>query len=236
MEHQDLNSRYSSRWETHFDMRHNDTKTLRYEEKRKTNPLMRWFLRLAFVFLCLTMPGHTEILDRIVAIVEGHVVTLSDLRQERQIRSQLGEKPVDDDSTLTRELVDNYLIGQQISDYPNIDVTNAEVEADLEKLPSRGAPVAAALREAVRRRIQMQKFFDVKFRQLIRPKEEEVRKYYEEVFLPEASARGLQSIPPLTDPEMAQAIRENVIQENLDHEVEVWLEAIRRRSNIEVFE
>jgi hypothetical protein len=28
----------------------------------------------------------------------------------------------------------------------------------------------------------------------------------------------------------------NIIEEKLDHEVKIWLEAIRRRSNIEIFE
>jgi hypothetical protein len=35
---------------------------------------------------------------------------------------------------------------------------------------------------------------------------------------------------------MATAIRENVIEESVNHELDVWLEAMRRRSNIEVFE
>jgi hypothetical protein len=76
----------------------------------------------------------------------------------------------------------------------------------------------------------------MKFRQAIRPTDEAVRKYYEEIFVPEAKKRGLPSIPPLTDPQMLAAVRQNVIQETLDHEVDVWLEAIRRKSNLEVFQ
>ena len=173
-----------------------------------------------------------EVIDRIIAVVEGHVITLSDLRQERAIRAQVGEKPIDKDSEVAKELVDRYIIERQIADYPNIDVTDAEVNAELDKLK---APPSDVLRDAVRRRIRMQKFLDVKFRQLIRPTDDEIRKYYEEVFVPEARSRGLQSIPPLSDPEMTAAIRENVIEESVNHELDVWLEAMRRRSNIEVF-
>jgi parvulin-like peptidyl-prolyl isomerase len=188
-----------------------------------------------FISLCLVLACDAEVLDRIVAVVEGRIITLSDLRQEREIRAQLGEKPIDDDKALARELVDSYLIERQIADYPNIDVTDAEVEAELKKINARAASVSD-LRDAVRRRIRIQNFFDIKFRQLIRPADDEIRKYYEEVFVPEARARGLQSILPLSDPEMTRAIRENVIQEKLNHEIEVWLEAIRRRSNVEVFD
>jgi hypothetical protein len=187
------------------------------------------------LYFGLALSIRAEVLDRIVAVVEGHIITLSDLRQEREIRAHLGEKPIDGDAMLAKQLVDTYLIDRQIADYPNIEVTDTELDADLKELNVPNTPLND-LRDAVRRRIRTQKFFDLKFRQLIRPTEDGIRNYYEQVFLPEARSRGLQSVPPLTDPEMAEAIRQNVIQEQLDHEVEVWLEAIRRRSNIEVFE
>jgi|SRR5262245_8839928 len=194
------------------------------------------FWPILLVSLSLGPIATAEVIDRVVAVVEGHVITLSDLRQEREIRAQLDEKPIDDDATLAKQLVDNYLIERQIADYPNLDVTDAEVNSDLEKFNSSASRASDALRDAVRQRIRIQKFFDVRFRQMIRPSDDELRKYYDEVFLPEARARGMQSIPPLTDPEMANGIRENVIQESLNHEVEEWLKAIRRRSNVEVFQ
>jgi hypothetical protein len=175
-----------------------------------------------------------EVIDRIVAVVEGHLITMSDLRQERQTRRALGEKPIDDDVALAKDLADTYLIERQTADYPNIDVLNEEIEAELQKL---NVPQASpALREAIKRRIRIQKFFDLKFRDVIRPTDDEIRKYYDEVFVPEARKRGMQPIPPLADPQMTSAIRDNVIQERLDHEVDVWLDAIRRRSNVEILE
>ena len=193
-------------------------------------------LLCVFVSLWFTLSGRAEVIDRVVAVVEGHVITLSDLRQERQIRAQLGEEASDDDAALAKLLVDNFLIERQIADYPNLDVADAEVDSAVEKFNLSASRASDALRNAVRQRIRMQKFFDVRFRQFIRPTDDEIRKYYDEVFLPEARARGMQSIPPLTDPEMAKGIRENVIQESLDHEVDGWLKAIRRRSNVEVFQ
>jgi len=169
-----------------------------------------------------------------VAVVDRHVITLSDLKREREIRSLVGEKPIEDDKALTKQMIENFLINRQIADYPNIDVADAEVAEELKKLNTNDT--SDALREAVKQRIRVQKFFDLKFRQFIRPTESDVRKYYEEVFLPEARAKGLQVILPLSDPTMFSAIRDNVIQEGLDHEVEVWLEAIYRRSSIEILE
>jgi parvulin-like peptidyl-prolyl isomerase len=186
--------------------------------------------------LCLFLICQAEVIDRIAAVVDGHIITLSDVRREREIRTLFGEKYSGDDRTLARELADKYLIEQQVAGDPNVVVADAEVQTDLERLGLFTVNAPASIRDAVRRRIRLQKFFDLKFRQFIRPTEEELRKYYEDVFLPEARARGLETIPSLADPEMANAIRENVIQEKLDQEVNVWLEVLRRRSNIEVLE
>jgi len=79
----------------------------------------------------------------------------------------------------------------------------------------------------------MQKYFDLRFRQFIRPTNEDLQKYYDDVFVPEWKKRGLNPIPPLT--QITDAIRNNVVQEQMNHEIDVWLEAIRARSNIEVF-
>jgi hypothetical protein len=202
---------------------------------KPTKRSLLWLLLGLCACLCFCLqPAHAEVIDRIVAVVDAHIITLSDLRQEREVRTQLGEKSVEDDLTLTNQLTDAYLIDQQIADYPNIEVTNTEVQAALDKLNPRLSKVSEAIRDAVRQRIRIQKFFDVKFRELIRPTDAEIQKYYDEKFVPEARARGLEKIPALTDAQIADGIRENVIQEKLDHEVDVWLEAIRKRSKVEV--
>jgi hypothetical protein len=187
---------------------------------------------VCFVWLFPLLSG-AEVIDRIVAVVEGHIITLSDLRQEREIRARLGEKPIDDDKALANELVDHYLIERQIVDFPGVEVSEAEVDADLEKSIAREGRPSQTVRDAVRKRIRVEKFFVQRFRQFIRPTDESVKTYYEDIFVPAAKARGLNPIPQLND--VVDAVRENVIQENLDHEVNVWIEAIRRRSTIEVF-
>ena len=204
---------------------------MRYEKPHRSS-----YTKLcAALFLGCALAASAEVIDGIVAVVEGQLVTLSDIRKERQFRAVLGEKPIDDQSVI-KELIDTKLIEQQIVDSPSLDGSNEEVEARIQELPLAPGVDSNALRDAVRRRIQIQKFFDARFRQLIRPSDNEIQTYYEEVFVPEARKRGLQSIPPLTDPEMYNAIRENVIQEKLNRDVEAWLETIRRRSNIETFQ
>ena len=186
------------------------------------------------VLWAISCPAGAQIIDRMVAVVEGHVITISDVRQEREVRMRLGVKAPNDDAALIHEMIDDYLIERQSSNFPGVDVTQDEINNDLKQSsPQEGAP-SAAIRDAIGRRIRMQKYFDLRFRQFIRPSDDDLKKYYDEVFVPEAKSRGLNPIPPLT--QITDAIRNNVVQEQMNHEIDIWLEAIRARSNIEVFQ
>src|SRR5689334_3024201 len=116
-------------------------------------------LLLAFAFVALAGGLRAEVIDKVVAIVDGHIITASDMRQERDILRRLNEKPVDDDKALVQQLIDNYLIETQITDFPGIDVTDEDVVADLQKSVGREGAPPQALRDAVRLRIRMQKYF-----------------------------------------------------------------------------
>jgi hypothetical protein len=199
----------------------------------------KYVCRLLFMgslLFSLATSLHSEVIDRIVALVDGHIITLSDLRKEREIRAKLNETAIDDDKALISELIDEYVIEQQIAEYPNIDVSEEEIDQALRTLSTKDNSAPAEIRAAMLRRIRAQKFFALKFGASIRPTEEQIQKYYSEIFLPAAQAKGLSPIPALTDSAMASAIRDNVIQETLDGEVKTWLDAIRKRSIVEVFE
>ncbi len=186
---------------------------------------------LVFVWMWLAAAGRAEIIDRIVAIMDSHVITASDLRQERKVRSTLGETSPADDKELLQEVIDDYFIQTQLTDFPGIDVTDAEIDAYL-KPAGTESQRDESVRDAVRKRIRRDKYFDARFRQFIHPSDEEIRKYYDDVFVPKARTRG--AVPPL--PQIVEQIRNAVLTESLNHEVNIWLDAIRRRSDIEVFE
>ena len=189
--------------------------------------------RLLLCLLLSAAVARAEVIDKVVAVVDGHIVTASDMRQERDILMRLNEKPIDDDKALIQQLIDNYLIEAQIADFPGIEITDADVDEVLQKSAG-GTAVSPALRQAVHLRLRTQKYFEMRFGQFIQASDADVNKYYDEVFVPEAKKRELNPIPPLT--EVADLIRNNVVREAMNHEINIWLEAIRRRSNIEVFE
>jgi parvulin-like peptidyl-prolyl isomerase len=172
-----------------------------------------------------------ETLDKIVALVDGRIITLSDVRQEKVVRSLLGEKAIEDDAVV-QQLIEGYLIESQLAGYPGINVTDAEIADAVSKLQKKDGISANALHDAVSRRMRTARYFDVRFRQFLAPSDMDIQKYYDEVFVPEARERGINPMPPLE--QVKDAIRQNVLGEQLDHEVGIWLEAIRRRSNIEI--
>jgi len=61
-----------------------------------------------------------------VAIVDAHIITQSDVRQEREIRTILGEKAIDD-KTLVEQLTESYLIETQLTGFPGIEVDDAAI-------------------------------------------------------------------------------------------------------------
>jgi len=202
---------------------------------QKPEARTRWMVAgtffLASGFWLLMAALSAETLDKIVAVVDGRIITLSDVRQESAVRSVLGETKIEDDA-LVQQIIEGDLIDSQLAGYPGIDVTDEEIAQDIAKLPRKDAVNATALHDAVLRRMRTARYFDLRFRQFLRPSDQDVRKYYDEVFVPAARARGTNPVPPLE--QVTEAIRKNVVEEQLDHEVTIWLEAVRRRSNIEI--
>src|SRR5436309_7199449 len=190
--------------------------------------------RALLLLYCLSFPlaMPAEVIDRIAAVVDGHIITTRDMRERREIGAKLGDKPIEDDAALLQKMIDDYLIETNMTDV-TVDVTDDELDAEMRKFGSSSDLPLTKVREAVRLRLRMRKYFDKRWGESIHPSGEDIRQYYESVFVPAARERGLTSIPPLES--IADSIRNNVFQEALNHEINIWLEAIRRKSKIEIF-
>jgi hypothetical protein len=190
-----------------------------------------------FVFLlCLLVRipvSSAEIIDRVIGVVDGRIITLSDLRQERAIRAALGGTTPEGDRALLDDLIERSLMVGQLEEFPGVQVAEEEIVARLGKVANRQGLTEAVLREAIRLRLLIAGYLDLRFRQFIRISDEEVRKYYDEVFAPEVRARGA-SPPPFE--QVAEGIRKNVTEEKLNRELDNWLEAVRRRSDVEILQ
>jgi len=190
-------------------------------------------LILVLLSLFLSEPAQGQIIDRIMAVVANHVITLSDVSLERQIRETLGEKGATDDPTILNDLINAQVIDLDIIQSANIQVPEAAVDNVLRNIRDFHGLAESVVRDAVRRRLRVNQFFDIRFRQAIRATDDDVRQYYNNVFVPEERKRGVSTPTPLD--QVSDTIQKNIVEEKTMHEVDVWLEAARQRSDIEIF-
>jgi parvulin-like peptidyl-prolyl isomerase len=192
---------------------------------------------LAGIVLGVVLSGEmsrADLIDRMMAVVDGRVVTLGDVRHHEEVAGLFGDPVGDDESDLLQEVIEDLLIRDQIDQFPGLQVEEERVDETIAQLPDTDALTTEATRDAVRDRLVRINYFDLRFRRFTEATDEEIVSYYETVFLPEALARGLEPLPALD--EVSDLIGENVITEKADREISVWTESLIARSDIEVVE
>jgi hypothetical protein len=187
-------------------------------------------IRILAVILLLTPAVYGEILDRIVATIDDRfIITLSDVRKERAIQSVLGHNPGSDESILDA-LIEKYLVEEQIAQFRDIEVPEDEIAKKLESLKVPPGVSTQDLRNTLIGEFRRRQFMMERFEQFIRVSDDELRKYYDEVYAPRARQQG-ERVAPLA--EVTDAVRQYKILDKLDEEVGSWLMELKRRSIIE---
>jgi len=190
-------------------------------------------IRVLPLVLLLVPMVYGEVLDRIVAVIDDRfIITLSDVRKERAIRSALGGNGgnAESDESIVDALIERHLVDQQIAEFRDIEVPEDVIAERLRSLPVPPEVSAQDLRSTLIGEFRRRQFMMERFQQFIRVSDEELKKYYDEVYAPEVRLRG-ERLAPLE--EVTEAIRQNRILEKMNDEVGSWLVELRRRSIIE---
>lgn len=186
-------------------------------------------------------PSGREILDRVLAIVGGHIVTLSDARAAVALGLAGPSRSADPIADAVAALIDRRLILTEVDRYRVPDPDAAAVERRLTELAARlpaDVPLDLALsalaldREGLRRLARDDLRIAVYLAQrfgLVRPSDEEVAAYYRE-HAAELARGGV--VPPLA--EVAEALRESLAASRRDELVAQWVADLRRRTDIVV--
>jgi hypothetical protein len=174
---------------------------------------------------------RADVIDRMMAVVDDRVVTLSDLGRYRDIARLFGDPVPESDSAILELVIENMLIQGQLEQL-GVRVSEQEVAAAIEQVGDHGDLPPDVIRAATRERLRRARYFNRRFAP--GASDAEIADYYQSVFVPAAAAEGLDPIPPLED--VREAIRTNVITEKMDEEISVWVESLRRRSEVEVVE
>ena len=187
-------------------------------------------MRILSVILLLAPVVYGEILDRIVAVIDDRfIITLSDVRKERSIESALGSNPGSDESIIDA-LIERHLVEEQIAQFRNIEVPEDAIAQRLRSIQVPPGISTEDLRDVLVGEFRRRQFMMERFEQFVRVSDDELRRYYDEVYTPEARARG-ERVAPLE--EVSEAIRQNRALEKTNEEVGSWLMELRRRSVIE---
>jgi hypothetical protein len=209
-------------------------------------PTIRLMRKLALLFV-LALPAHAVTVDRIAAVVDGQVLTVSEITQMVELRFFPRLARADDDHR--REVLDA-LIAQALR-YRDVerfgaqDIPRDTIEARIEEIERRfgseaefGAALARAeltadeARALVKRQLQVEAYIQERFAPLVFVSNEEIAEYYRGPWTRQRRERGL-PVPPLA--EVREEIRAAVRATRLQQEIENWTAQLRARANVDVY-
>ncbi len=212
------------------------------------------FLCLIYGFLLFSASSlhASEVLDGIVATVNGHVILQSDLDEELRFESLMSGHEqqgtsADDWKRVLDRLVDRELLNEQVSTAEFAQTTADEIEKQLEQvksdylqkgktswtsaLASHGFS-ESEIRDRIALGLNQWKLIDARLRPSIQIDQTAIDDYYNRQFLPELRRSGGQ---PIALQEAAPKIRELLTQQKINEALASWLETLRSQAQIRIF-
>lgn len=213
--------------------------------------LLPWTLSLVAAALVLVSTCVAQqVVDRIVATVNGQPVLLSDWEVEMRFEAMLDRKPLpvtDDDARAALDrLIDQELLRQQFKTYRLAEPSAPDVEQHVSDLRNQFGITADAqfeallakfglsrneFRERVENQAAMLMFIDVRLRPSVHIDRRSIESYYYGTLVPEVRSKG-QKPPPLA--EVSPQIIEILSQQQVDVLTSDWLKDLRQQSKIHI--
>lgn len=209
---------------------------------------------LAVALTLALMPANAsaqEVLDRVVAVVNGRPLLQSEIDDEIRFESLEGGKKLEN---LTQEeyrkalnqLIEQELIRQQVqSDYKPTDeeigkqignireaYPNARSEFEWGRVLSSYGLTPEELRERVVAQLKMLHFVEERLRPTVHVDREEAQQYYDDVLVPAVKAKGQEPEPY---GRVARQIYEILTQQKMNQVFDMWMSNLRSQSRIRIF-
>jgi hypothetical protein len=171
----------------------------------------------------LAAPGAAQgnVVERILAVVDGRPLLLSEVRVLERLRGLDQKAAVD-------ALIDERLMFREAARLPQAVVSAEEEERAYRELAARVPAGAGAteedLRRLARRQTAILKYIEFRFRPQVRVEDEEVRAAYDK----ERAARP--ETPPFEA--VAEQLRARLESEELDQRIEEWVKELRAGAEI----
>ena len=213
----------------------------------------RWGVggRLFLFFLLSTTdfrPPRAAVVDRIAALVDQQVITVSEVSQMSDIQffpRPAGQNDDDYRHSILDSLISQALRYRDVERFGAEDIPKDSIEARLLEMQKRFASPAeftAAMQHAeltldevrtlLKRQLQVEAYIQERFAPMIFVSNDEIATYYRGAWSQQRRQRGL-SIPPLT--EVTEEIRTLLKSTRQQQEIDKWTAQLRARANVDVY-
>jgi hypothetical protein len=179
------------------------------------------FVGFLSVLALLASAARGEVVERILAVVDGRPLMLSEVRVVQQLRGL--ERPA-----ALEALVDEQLMLREASRLAQSVVSEDDEQRAYESLLQRN-PTASSLpegdlRRLVRRQAAILKYVEFRFRPQVQVADTAVRDAYEQQYGSRADAPTLEAAAP--------DIRRQLADHELDAKIEAWIKELRAGAEI----
>ena len=197
--------------------------------------------------------GEGQVLDRVVAVVNGELVLESDVDEERRMTAlQVYRDPSGDYSRerAVERLIDRTLILQQAKLQPEPPISDAAVNAELdtlrkdipackqyqcetaegwERFLKENGFTEQELMRRWRERMEVLRYIELRFRNGARITPAEIRTYYEQTMLPQYEAQHV-TAPSLES--LSPRFEEVLLQQRVTNLLADWLNSLRAQGGV----
>jgi hypothetical protein len=214
--------------------------------KRGRNLVNLVLLSMALLF----MTAQAEVVDRTIAVVNNHMVMWSDLDEQMRFEALENGRALKDLGEVDRRVAFEHLVQYRIlrdQMQGTVPANASEVEARIGEVRAgwqmaqdeakwaatltRYGLSSEELRELVTNQVEILKFMEFRVRPLVRVSRKEVEDYYTTTLAPQVMAQR-QSPEPME--QVTPKIRELLVEQKMNREMEKWLENLRTQSRVQV--
>ena len=204
--------------------------------------------RLSILLLVLAFPARGGIVDRVAAVVDRQVITVSEVNQMVELRffpRNKGESEDDFRHRILEALIAQALRFRDVERFGAEDIPKDSIEARVTEIAKRfpaPADLDAALkrveltpdelRALVKRQLQVEAYVQERFAPLVFVSNDEIETYYRGTWTQQRKQRGL-AVPPLG--EVREEIRALLRASRLEEEIEKWTTQLRERANVDIY-
>jgi peptidyl-prolyl cis-trans isomerase SurA len=209
-------------------------------------------LPVVLAAVCTLAVARAEVIDRIVAKVNGHIILQSDLDDALRYEALMSGKPLDqftddDRRAVLDRLVDQELLDEQMKSTTFQHASEAEAEArvaEARKLyPQAATPTEwqtvltrfqlneKDLIAHVEQQIDLMRLVDARLRPQVQIDSKSIEAYYRDKFVPQLKQAGADQVP-LAD--VSGKIRELLTQEKVNQLLVSWLQNLRSESKVTI--